>query len=523
MKTNFTISFLGLAFLLISLGCKKEEVPPIEISPPDLTITNPNKEVALQINGTRPALDTTTQTFLFPLASNTENLNPLIEVDNQPSSILIDNQNVNNYEINELMLANDNTPHSLSLNYEGNLSENYQLVFTNLPIIQIFTYGAMIEDEPKILADFIINDPNYFINGQAEQKLTANIGIEIRGLSSQKYDKKAFGIEFWEDQIGAKKLDVSLLGMRKDDDWILDAMFIDPARMRNRVSTDIWLDFQQVPYIDYEPYAKNGTNGQLVEIFINQEYRGIYTLTERIDRKLLKLKDFKETSNFGLLYKAIGWGDPVTFTGYEEYDPNLYHWKGWEQKYPDPMDEGIFWEPMADFVKFVVESPDAQFKTNIGQQLNIKNAVDYFIFLNLIRADDNVGKNTFLAKYQQTDPFFFVPWDLDATWGLSWSGNHTSPNGILSNGLFDRLLATNTDNFKGRVKERWSNARQGIFTKEHLLNYFQDYNSLLNQRNAFSREQEKWAISNDLSLEMTRINQWIDNRLLFLDEYFEKL
>jgi hypothetical protein len=30
---------------------------------------------------------------------------------------------------------------------------------------------------------------------------------------------------------------------------------------------------------------------------------------------------------------------------------------------------------------------------------NIDNAVDYFIFLNLLYASDNIGKNNYVAKY----------------------------------------------------------------------------------------------------------------------------
>lgn len=36
--------------------------------------------------------------------------------------------------------------------------------------------------------------------------------------------------------------------MRSDNNWILDAMAVDRARMRNRVSTDLWLAFSTKPY-----------------------------------------------------------------------------------------------------------------------------------------------------------------------------------------------------------------------------------------------------------------------------------
>ena len=187
------------------------------------------------------------------------------------------------------------------------------------------------------------------------------------------------------------------------------------------------------------------------------------------------------------------------------------------------MDEGIYWDPIADFVKFVVEANDTDFKNDIGQQLALDNAINYFILLNLIRADDNVGKNTFLAKYQQSDPFFFVPWDMDATWGLNWRGNPTPSTGILSNGLFDRLLATDADNFRNRLQSRWQSARMDVLNKDQLMVYFQNYASQLDRRNAFARERHKWNVESELATEINRIDQWLENRLAFLDSYFEAL
>lgn len=93
-----------------------------------------------------------------------------------------------------------------------------------------------------------------------------------------------------------------LLGLRDDGDWILDAMYIDHARMRNRLSTDLWIDMNKVPYLSKEPRAINGTRGYFVEVFLNNSYLGLYCLTERIDRKQLQLSK----KRVSLIKPAIG-------------------------------------------------------------------------------------------------------------------------------------------------------------------------------------------------------------------------
>ena len=93
-------------------------------------------------------------------------------------------------------------------------------------------------------------------------------------------------------------------------------MAVDPACMRNRVATDIWNDFSTAPYYkDREKKVRTGTRGRFVEVFLNGRYYGIYCMTEKMDRKQLKLKKFKSAAEstsgsdevHGLLYKSSQW------------------------------------------------------------------------------------------------------------------------------------------------------------------------------------------------------------------------
>jgi len=476
------------------------------------------------MDGASCALDQVSNTFFYSIKNYEIEFSPLIEITHEDLEIFINENPISNFAINDLGLINVSEPLSIKFILCDGTEIEYQLIFTRLPIIQINTNGQSIHNTPKTPVGFHLNDPDFVEHGLLKRETSSIAGVEIRGGSAQVHPKKSYAVELWSDSIPTEKVDISLLDMRLDDDWILDAMYIDKARMRNRVSTDIWLDFHQLHYQNLAPKAKAGTHGKFVEVFLNDDYQGLYAFTERVDRKLLKLHKFEDSDDFGFLYKSVHWENGVVwFENYFDFDPTNGYWQGWEQKYPDTEAEGIFWEPLADFTQFVVESSDSDFTNQVASQLHLDNAADYFIFLNLIRGDDNTGKNVFMVKYNQSDRFFMLPWDLDGTWGRFWNGDATSPTHILSNNLFDRLIENDVDGFRNKLKQRWGTARNNIFTSDNIMSYFENYADVMEQTHAFERDRTKWELNNTLTEELDFTRGWVENRLDFLDGYFDTL
>lgn len=96
-----------------------------------------------------------------------------------------------------------------------------------LPIIYIDTQGTAIGQDARTSATITIVH-----SSQADSLLLPShrIGIKVRGKTSAGYPKKSYSIEFVDST--NIETDVQLIEMRSDDDWILDAMYIDQARMR---------------------------------------------------------------------------------------------------------------------------------------------------------------------------------------------------------------------------------------------------------------------------------------------------
>lgn len=391
-------------------------------------------------------------------------------------------------------------------------SQVYQLYFSKLPLININT-SYEIQDEPKVLASLLLTDST---NSDA---IISYCGIEYRGGFSQSYPKKSFDIELWEDTSGSNTNKLPLLNMREDDDWLLFAMYNEPLRIRNVVNHKLWKDIHTLYYINEEPEAKSGINTQYVELAINNIYQGIYAFCEQMDKKQLKLKKYN-TSIRGELYKGINWGGAATFTSLPPYDNSSRMWGGFEMKYPKEEDI-TDWANIYDFVNFVINSSDSDFEQNIASKFVLDNAIDYFIFLNILRANDNRGKNIFITKYDENEPYFYVPWDLDGTFGIKWDGDQENIyNDLLVNGLYSRLQNSNNVLFNQLASNRWFELRENILQNDNLINrIFQTYNFLLTNGN-YERESLKWG---DESIKLSNLEytyEWLENRFNFLDLYF---
>ncbi|PID95672.1 MAG: hypothetical protein CSA94_00380 [Bacteroidetes bacterium] len=391
-------------------------------------------------------------------------------------------------------------------------TDEYTLYFTSLPIVSIVS-DYEIPDEPKVLG--------YFSYSDEEQVVTSKIGVEIRGGVSQGYPKKNYDLEFWEDDAGESTHDVSFKELRTDDDWILRGSYNEPLRLRNYISSKLWLDMHELYYQDEEKKAKAGADLIYVELFLNESYNGIYTLSEQVDKKQLQLEKYKEEIR-GELYKGVHWGDAVVFSGLPDYDNQDRAWGGYEMKYPKEK-HITDWSLLYDFTSFVLYSSDRDFTSQIWEEFEYNNCSDYYIFLNLLRANDNTGKNVYVAKRKQDTPYFYVPWDLDGAFGTWWDGtNHEATNDILSNGLYDRLHELNPANYLNNLANKWFTYRNDLFKKDQLIERFQRQYDFLSSHKVYEREALVFPNYSFGEEDFSYLTHWIEDRVDFLDWFFDE-
>ena len=122
-----------------------------------------------------------------------------------------------------------------------------------------------------------------------------------------------------------------------------------------------------------------------------------------------------------------------------------------------------------------------------------------------MRALDNTGKNIFIGKYNRNEPYFYIPWDLNGSFGMTWNGL-VDPDyrDILSNGLYDRLIYDqHPDGFLENLETRWATLRSSLITVGHLTQLFNDQFDYLNDNGVYERESMAWDDSRNLFLEFS--------------------
>ena len=460
----------------------------------------------------------------------------------------------NSEGIVELRDFDCSVPHTLNLYKNGAEIETAPIRFTYLNIVEV-NYPSCNGSyyTPGTLRVTQANVAGY------DSIFTA--AFKYRGATAQGYDKKSYAVKLYEAD-GVTSKDVEFLGLRDDNNWILDAMAVDKACMRNRVSTDLWNDFATAPYhktAGYEKKARHGTRGEFAEVYLNGKYHGIYCLTEKMDRKQLKLRKLDETTEtskpviHGTLYKSSQWsyevlmGHEIDVNYYPKTTPRSYNnnngsetWASFEIKYPDWEDEPIDWAPLWNAVNFVATTNDVTFGRDFHTYFDFANVTDYYLFIELMLATDNHGKNMFLYNYDQLldDPTLrqrlgIAPWDLDGTWGRRWDGSSDicSPNqdfndflweyehGTLT--LFHRMKRNSALGWNAELAARYAELRQSHFSEATLCNRFQEYAQLFTSSGAAGREEKRWnKYHSDIQADVQYIQEWIAQRLDFLDQQY---
>ena len=403
-----------------------------------------------------------------------------------------------------VVTGHENSLETLTVN-----GDSYKLYRTTMPVISITTDGPIV-NSPAVHGIISVADADGNV-------IEMHAGLKIRGTSSQQYDKKSYRVELWADATGTEMADTTFLGMRSDDDWNLEAMWAQPLRLRDKVANELWMEMYTLPYADLEPNALPGIRMEYADLFINDEYQGIYVLTERMDRKQLNLRKYT-TEIRGILYKGNGPGAP-TFESLPPYDNTSDTWDNYEWVYPNEDEATNNWNHLYSFTNFVMNSSDNVFRSQYSAQFDKANAIDYYLFINALMAMDNMGRNIFLSRYKKTSTYIYLPWDLDAIWGLDTDGNQTYVTaGLMSNGFYDRLIQDCSDNgFVASAQTRYTTLRSTYLTKEHIMELVQNQYDELRENGAYDREHEAWPSFTVDAGQLSYMSDWLDGRFSYLD------
>lgn len=428
-------------------------------------------------------------------------------------------------------------------------------LFCVFTVLTLFSFLTARADEtaslPQLKLNYKSDELNYFtyIDGRMEltdvngEVTTLNAQFKTRGATALQYSMKpSLNMKFRDTE--NKSLDVSLLGLREVSSVILDAMAIDRINMRNRVCFDIWNDFSRLPYAT-EFDGINGTEGRFLEVYINNVYKGIYCLSDKINRKLLGLKKPEVNETTGvvtyrcLLYKN-GTNDienqdiPGYYNDFSIFIPREKD--AWELHEPEDYPSEQVWAPLAELY---VDNNTASYQY-VKEHFYLENLADYSILVMALGLSDNWGnKNRYFSIRDISSPgdnskFVITPWDLDTSLGGEYNGSKYDgdymdwPVSLIENSA-PMPIATclSQSEFRELLKKRWTVGRNGAFAVDVVKKRLLDICDLFENSGAWQRTVDYWSKQNykecyvdDLRREVNLICQWYENRFKEMDEYF---
>lgn len=398
-----------------------------------------------------------------------------------------------------------------------NGGKSYQLYFTELPLLVVANLDESLitRDGSDIVGDMTLRD---MVNGYDHSQ---RAGLRIRGNTSTNYPKKSYRMQIKQNGNDNQNIAASLLGLRSDRRWLLLALWNEELKLVNRVSHQLWIDMHQLPYGG----APGGNTLPLpsirtrfVDVFINSTYKGVYLMAEDMDEKQLGLQAMGELFKADVVSPETDFSGAATPPDPEGANGSVY--SGFELRYKG----GSRWANLQSLLAVASDPSNTTFSENIGSKISMTSCIDYYIYVNVMMAIDNSQKNYFLAKYQPGDPYFFVPWDLDATWGYTYTGMRQHKyNDIITNSLFTRLITQNPNNFKVQLAQRWFSLRNNLLSSSALISSFNSGFEYLQSNGVYERD---ILVADDEYSQRGResaldyVQTFIARRMVILDNYF---
>jgi spore coat protein CotH len=343
-----------------------------------------------------------------------------------------------------------------------------------------------------------------FIYVDQQDSLVLDGTIKWRGGFSVRYEKHSFALELSQKAI--------LANLAHDDDWILNANYIDKTFMRHTLSFDLYRRMN----------ARNiAAKCAYVNVYQNNQYLGLYVLMEKINGGMVELD---KGDPLAMIFK-----DPPIF--YQKRPDSIAAATNYyQQKFPKIQKNDLS-DYIEQFMDFLNLSTDEAFKQAINTWVDIPNIIDWHLLLLLSNNNDGVMKNFYLYKRNAATPFRIAIWDYDHSFGRDGDNelNLSKPLRWKRSILLKRLVETNAVDYKQRLKERWISLRKdGPFALEALFRQIEKNNDLI--KNAVLENNKIWPVNskwyyddNDYETEVELMKTYLEKRIPVLDQFINEM
>ncbi|MGI9532407.1 CotH kinase family protein [Lutimonas sp.] len=414
-----------------------------------------------------------------------------------------------------------------------------------VPFIEITTQGPIVDD-PKVKASIKISEKGNVVH-------EGHIGIELRGASSLHFDKKSYGVETWD--ANGEDIDVSLLGMPAEEDWVLHGPYSDKSLMRNKLMYDISNDM-----------GRYASRTQFVELKINAFFKGVYVFMEKLkrDKERIDIKKLNIDENSGEDLTG-GYILKIDKTAGSNLGDGYNHQNSFRSEHKPKFSEAN--------INFLYEYPDAEDITSqqkeyissyvkgfenalasdnfkdpeVGYRafIDVPSFVDFFILNELSNNVDGYRISTYMHKDKNGKLKMGPIWDFNLGFGnadycsgestevWAYKFNERCPGDYWSVPFWwYRLLED--PYFVEELKQRWNVLRGNVLSVESIKGKTAAYETKLNESDAIHTNFTIWNILGEYvwpnnfvgtshTAERIYLEEWVSERVAWLDVHISQL
>ncbi len=417
---------------------------------------------------------------------------------------------------------------------------------SNLPIVIINTFGQEIPDEPKIMANMgiISNGPGQrnFLNN-AFNAYFGSIGIERRGSTSQFLsDKKPYAVE--TRNADGTNLNVALLGMPSENDWVFLAPYSDKTLIR-----DVFTYNLAARIMPWAPRSR------FVELIVNGDYKGVYAILEGIKRdnnrvNIATLNPDENTGDDltgGYILKIDKWEGAFNdgFTSLYAPPGNPERQIVFQYHYPKPDEisnpqKAYIQQYIRSFEDLMASPNYTDPVTGYPSAIDVQSFIDFFLINELTRNVDGYRLSTFMYKNKNSNggKLKMGPvWDFNIALGNAnycmggdthgWAADFNSVcpgDNWLVPFWWHRLREDPA--FRAQIRARWQQLRATTFSNTALTGIIDSLSGVVNE--AQTRNFQRWPIlgqhvwpnnfvGSTYASEINYLKTWLNGRLIWMD------
>lgn len=340
--------------------------------------------------------------------------------------------------------------------------------------------------------------------------------VKWQGSSSIAYPKKNYTIKFDQEFEAVE-------GWGAEKKYCFKANYIDHSHARNVVGAKLW--GQIVKSRDTVPERMaNLVNAGAVDgfpciIMLNGEFHGLYTWNIPKDGWMMGMSD--ETAQEAILC-ANTHCTATQFKGAAVCDGTDF-----DVEYVANEDDAAWVATSVNtLIQACINSNGSDLDTTVAQYLDWDSAIDYYIYVFMLRGGDMVDKNYLLVTFDGVK-LYFSAYDIDSTFGLAWDGKtfDAADSGVTPSicAGVHRVFELIKTYKKDALKARYAELRAGALSEDNVALVFNKWAAGIPSP-LLVDDVRKWpTIPSSSASNTAQVVSWYERRCKAMDAAIEAL